>query len=116
MFGLMPRRRERAPLARREYTPFESFARDFASLWEVPRVWPWVAWEATPVFETEERENELVLRAEVPGFEVSEIEISLLGNTLSVRAEHKEPAEGERTERRYARVERTMTLPTGIVP
>ena len=114
MFSLMPRRRERTALARREVNPLELLRHEFASLWENP-TWPWVTWEPEPWgFETEERESEVVLRAEVPGFEMSEIEVTLRGNELSVRAEHKEPAEGEATERGYARLERTVTLPAGV--
>lgn len=119
MFGLMPRRRERA-LARRD--PFEFFGREFASLWEPMVSWATIPWTTlvpeTLGFTVEELANELVLRAEVPGFEANEIEVSLLGNELTVRAEHKAPAEGEakETERRYARWERTMTLPVGVEP
>jgi HSP20 family protein len=67
-------------------------------------------------FDMEERENEVVVRAEVPGFEPTELDISLQGNTLTVRAEHAEPAKGETGERRHARLERSMTLPTGVDP
>ena len=115
MFSLMPRRRERTALAR-AMRPFEALRRELASLWETP-TWPFVTLEPEP-FETEELENEIVLRAEVPGFEMSEIEVTLLGNELTVRAEHTEPEprKGEAPERGYARLERTMTLPAGIVP
>jgi len=116
MFSLMPRRRERTALARREMGPFETLRRELASLWETP-IWPWATLEQEPWgFETEELENEIVLRAEVPGFEMSEIEVTMRGNELTVRAEHAEPAKGEAEERRYARLERTVTLPTGIEP
>jgi HSP20 family molecular chaperone IbpA len=117
MFSLMPRRRERRALARRE--PFEFFRREFAPLFEFPTWMMSPVWE-TPEepwgFETEERENEFVLRAEAPGFEPSEVEVTLRGNVLTVKAEHTEPApaEGEVRERRYARLERTMTLPPGV--
>ena len=116
MFSLMPRTRERRALARRENTPFELFRRElFAPLFEFP------TWMFEPTletvepwgFETEERESEVVLRAEAPGFEPSEVEVTLRGNVLTVVAEHQ-PAEGEATERRYARLERAMTLPAGV--
>lgn len=114
MLSLMPRRRERTALARWEREPFEFLRREMASLFE-----PWfrMPWEPEPWgFETEERENEVVLRAEMPGFEPGEIEATLQGTELTVRAEHREPAEGEAKERRYARLERTVTLPVGVAP
>src|SRR5579864_1148474 len=112
MFSLIPRRKERTRLARRE-NPFELLNSNFASLWDNLTV-PWATWEPEPWgFETEELENEVVLRAEVPGFEMSEMDVTMRGNELTVRAEHNEP-DGEAKERRHARLERTMTLPSGI--
>lgn len=118
MFSLMPRRRERTALARREYSPFELLGRELASLWEEFPTWPLrTMWEWEPWgFETEELANEIVYRAEVPGFEPNEIEVTMRGNELTVRAEHTEPAEGEAKERRHARLVRTLTLPAGIEP
>jgi HSP20 family protein len=97
-------------------SPFETLRRELASLWETP-MWPWATWERESLgFQTQELENEIVLRAEVPGFEMSEIEVTMRGNELTVQAEHAEPDKGKAGERRYARMERTVTLPTGIVP
>jgi HSP20 family molecular chaperone IbpA len=120
MFSLMPRRSERTTVgapARREYAPFDLLRHEFASLFDrVFPAWPFAAtWEPEPLgFEMEERESELVARAEMPGFEPNEFEVLLRGNELTVRGEHKEPAEGEAVEPRYARLERTMTLPPGV--
>lgn len=117
MLGMVPRRRDRTALARRTYSPFEMIRREFAPLFELPS-WMTPLWETEEPwgFETEERENELVLRAAAPGYEPSEVEVSLRGNVLTVKAEHteREPAEGEARERRYARLERTMTLPEDV--
>lgn len=111
MFSLMPRR-EREAMTR---SPFEWFNREFAPLFE--RVFPVFPFEARmePLwgFKMEERENEYVLRAEVPGFEASELEVTTVGDVLKVRAVHppseKEPA----SEHPYARLERSVTLPPG---
>jgi HSP20 family protein len=118
----MPRRKER-PIAgvpaRRGYTPFDLLRHEFASLFNraLP-MWPFEpTWEMEPWgFEMEERENEVVLRAELPGFEMKELEVMVRGNELTVLAEHKEPAEGEAVEGKHARLERSVTLPTGAVP
>jgi HSP20 family protein len=117
MFGLMPRRRVRTTggvPARREYAPLDLLRREFASLFD--RLFPEELTDYPWGFETEEREGEMVVRVEVPGFEPNELEVSLRGNALTVRAEHTEPAEGRGGERRHARLERTMTLPPGADP
>lgn len=118
MFGLMPRT-GRTAVATREREPFAMLRRELASLFEFPR-WPFVAWEPEPWgFEAEERENEVVLRAEMPGFEPGEIEVTLRGNELTARAEHtatEKGAEGTPATRRHACVERTVTLPEGVEP
>jgi HSP20 family protein len=66
-------------------------------------------------FTVEEKEREVVIRMEVPGFAASELEILLSGEVLTIRAEHKEKAEMP-VEGRYGKLERTVTLPAGIVP
>ena len=122
MFNLMPRRRERkteGALARREYTPFDLLRHEFASLFDRAfPAWPFEAmgeWEP-PGLAVEERDEEVVIRAEVPGFEPNELEVAVRGNELTLRAEHREPPEEKAVERRHARLERSLTLPAGIDP
>jgi HSP20 family molecular chaperone IbpA len=104
MFNLMPRR-ERGEVAVRN--PFEWFRREFASLFD--RAFPAFPvpfeplWENNWGFEMETREKEYVVRAEVPGFEASEFEVTFAGNMLTIRAEHKPVAGKEET------VERSMS-------
>ena len=62
----------------------------------------------------EERENEYVLRAEVPGFAASELEVTTAENVLTVRAEHRRAEKEPAGERPYARLERAITLPPGV--
>jgi HSP20 family protein len=119
MFSLMPRRRERTAggaLARTEYPPLDLLRREFASLFDrMFPAWPVFegAWEVAEPWglEMEELETEVVVRAEMPGFEPGEISVELRDRDLVIRAEHRE-AEGERR----ARVERVVMLPSGIVP
>ena len=112
MFALMPWRARRAArenaleMVRREFAPL--FERAFPA-WPIPFEAP--RWG----LEMEEMENEFVVRAEVPGFEASELEVLVTGEMLTIRAEHpRNAAEGEATERPYGRVERTMTMPAGV--
>jgi HSP20 family protein len=122
MFALMPWRRERKPLARRAESPLRLLNPELETLfnrffeWPVlePETWELPAWG----FETEEAEKEFVIRTELPGYEPAEVEVKLVGNVLTVLAEHKElepeGKETEKRERRYARVERSLTLPPGV--
>jgi HSP20 family protein len=123
MFSLMPLRRERK---REPFAPLDLFRREFASLfdrafapWAIPFETP-VEW--TPPYygiEMEEKEGEVIVYAELPGFEIGELDVRIVGNLLTIVAEHKEvpPKKGEKPiEHRYGKVERTLTLPTGVVP
>lgn len=128
MFSLMPRRRVRRdgrPLLLREHTPFELLRREFAPLFD--RAFPnWLVPFENELFETEpwalnmeETEREFVIRAEVPGFAPNEVEVRLIGNVLTMRAEHGDAANVEAKEpvgRHYGVWERIMTLPPGFVP
>jgi HSP20 family protein len=121
MFALRPRRRTAALLPRIEL-PFSWMPEEFVPLfnrffssWPVMETpeWPYT-WGLT----TEEKEKEVVVRVELPGFEPTEVKVELLGERLTVEAEHKELAEKpeENTERTYAHVKRMVTLPPGVEP
>lgn len=72
-----------------------------------------------PVVDVEERENELVLNAELPGMKKKDIEISVEDNVLTLVGEKKtEDKKGSgdyyRSERFFGRFERSFTLPTYV--
>jgi HSP20 family molecular chaperone IbpA len=61
----------------------------------------------------QEADDEIVVRAEAPGFEPKDFDIHISGNTLTIEGEHKE--EGEEKEdgyrqwhQRYGRFQRTV--------
>jgi len=111
LLGWMPE--EFATLMNRFFTPVAEIAE-----------WPnW--WGMT----TEENEKEVILRIELPGFEPSEVRVEMLGERLTVEAEHREPEPPttpppektpekteERPERAYAHVRRVITLPPEVEP
>lgn len=120
MFGLIPWRKEAKgeAVVPRITDPFELVRREMDAvfnrffgdrffpvtpLWEGERVWG---------LEQTENEKEVVIRAELPGFEPAEIEVSLRGNVLMIAAEHK-PTEKE-GEGRFTTVRRSLTLPEGL--
>jgi HSP20 family protein len=99
--------------------PFGRMAEEFESLFNRLVNWPMIgtAEEINPRgLSMEERENEVVVRAELPGFTPEEVRVEMLGEQLTIEAVHKEPAEGERPERETHRARRLVTLPAGIAP
>jgi HSP20 family protein len=64
-----------------------------------------------------ETDDEIVVEAEVPGFEKSEIQVSLERGMLTITGERKaEDVQGEKhlTERRYLRIQRRFQLPATV--
>ena len=69
--------------------------------------------------DVEDREQEVVVQAELPGFEAGDLDVQVSGNVLTIRAERKHESQegkgnGRHQERGYSRVFRTVTLPAGI--
>jgi HSP20 family protein len=85
-----------------------------------PTGW-WVAEDgwgalALDVFQTA---NEVVVKASLPGFKPEEVDISITGDTLAIKAEHKEESESRKgeyflRERRYGSFSRVVDIPVGI--
>jgi len=111
MFALMPWTRRPALLPREIPDDFGTLFDRLMSfpLIEAPE-WP-NRWNLT----SEENEKEFLFRFELPGFEPPEMKVEVVGDRLTIEAEHRPPEEKseERTERSYARVRRTITLPPG---
>jgi len=135
MFSLTPwkRRQSRLPVLVEEDRPFEeweplarfrdeldSLMEDFfgSRIGERSRFSGWEprrfgAWDLG----FQERDDEYLIQAEIPGFEPEDIELKVSGNVLSVRAEHKEEKSGDgESSYRYGEYYRTVTLPQGIDP
>ena len=119
-----PERPERG-LLRRVADPFgllrdevDSLLDRFMSRMAMPDTWL----REHRVWEVEEADREVVYRMELPGFEAGEIDLTVTGNDMMVRAEHR-PAEAPGAEkkeeaepRRHALYELTVTLPAGLNP
>lgn len=120
MFALKPwAKRVPALLPRAERTlfgwmPEPLFNRIFTG-WPIGETAEWPFGYALTM---EEKEKEVVFRAELPGFEASELKVEFMGEALTIEAEHKAAAEKKEEERKptYAHVKRTMTLPAGVEP
>lgn len=110
--------RSRGPLARRGLFGDE-FDRMFENFFQPLR---WVE-EATsdlvPVMDIIEREDEYVVRAEMPGVKKEDLDVTIENGVLTVSAEVRSPIEekGERIirqERRYGRYVRSLRLGTQV--
>jgi HSP20 family protein len=74
-----------------------------------------------PALELHEEEDKFVVRAELPGMKEEEIDVSLLGNALTIKGERKVESEVKddgyhRSERRYGRFFRSVVLPATVRP
>jgi len=67
----------------------------------------------------EERDNEYVIKASLPGFKPEDVNVSVTGDTVTISAEQKGEEERKGAnylvrERRFGSVSRSFTLPTRI--
>jgi HSP20 family protein len=72
-----------------------------------------------PPIEIFERDNQLVVRADLPGLSKDDIEIEITDNMLTIAGERREEREETRggyrhSERRYGRFSRSISLPEGV--
>jgi HSP20 family protein len=80
---------------------------------------PFAGYKAWPAIDVAEDENAITVRAEVPGCNAEDIDISVYGNTLTISGEKK--FKEEKKEKGYYHVEssygtfrRELTLPTDV--
>ena len=74
-----------------------------------------------PDVDVTERDREIMVRAEVPGLEAQDIQISVTGNVLTISGEKKEEKEERKedyqvSEIRYGAFHRTIPLPESANP
>jgi HSP20 family protein len=82
--------------------------------------WPWGkerGW--VPAIDMVDRKDEIVLRADLPGLEEKEIEVTVQDGSVTIRGERKEETEEKKedycySERRYGLFSRTLPLPAGV--
>jgi HSP20 family protein len=86
-----------------------------------PRAGDRGATAVTLALDVEERGDDFVVTAPIPGMKPENVEISVLGDTLRIRAERRddrrEEGDGKRwllREQHYGAFERTVTLPSAV--
>ncbi len=105
----------------RPFRELERLTRAFES--RFPRIfeeWPFeeAEEEYIPRVESFVRDGSVVVRADLPGIDPKEVDVSVLGNVLTIKGERKEKKEVKdseyiRREISYGAFERRMTLPEG---
>ncbi|SFM64927.1 Hsp20/alpha crystallin family protein [Thermodesulforhabdus norvegica] len=118
MLGLVPRRRSLLDVP----SPFDLIDRWFESfelpvldrVFERDRFW-------VPAFDVSETDDHIVVKADLPGIDPKELDISITGNVLTVKGEKKQEHEekGEsyhRVERTFGSFTRSFTLPADVDP
>jgi HSP20 family protein len=75
--------------------------------------------EWAPLVDLSENKKEVILKAEIPGMEAKDIDISLDGNVLTIRGEKKKETETKeenyhRVERSYGSFSRAIRLPAEV--
>ena len=72
-----------------------------------------------PVVDVAETENDIVVKAEIPGIDPKDIDISITGDKLTLKGEKKEEKENtgkcfHRVESSYGNFKRVITLPASV--
>jgi HSP20 family protein len=81
--------------------------------WPTPagRDWPMMGWG----FDVDDKENEIVVRADAPGFEPDDFNVEIVGENLVLEAEHKEEEKkGNGRHYRHGTLYRRVALPHGV--
>ncbi len=110
-------------------TPRKGGFSEVMSLWDVMDRWfdmvrtPELIGERSvvPAFDVSETDDHIIVKADLPGVEPKDLEISIVGSVLTVRGEKKQEKEekGEsfhRIERSYGSFSRSISLPGDVDP
>jgi HSP20 family protein len=82
--------------------------------------WPFTRGGVRPLaLDVRETDEALVVEGSLPGIKPEEVDVSLSGNILTIKGEHKQEKEEEKgkyhfRERRYEAYRRTITLPMDV--
>jgi HSP20 family protein len=125
--SLIPWRNKREDEAGRELAPLADFRREMDRLFDnfVREPFGWSTMGNgglagfAPSLDVTETDGEVTVRAEVPGVKPEEINISVLGDTLTLSGEKKEESEKKEgnvyhRESRYGSFRRSVQLPGGV--
>ncbi len=74
----------------------------------------------SPYIDIAENDDEIIIKAEIPGIDAKDIDISIAGEVLTIKGEKKEEKENKgkhyhRVERSYGSFTRTIDLPAPVI-
>ena len=92
----------------------DAFTRPFSLMREGGTAW------SSPAIDMYQTDNEVVVKAALPGMKADEVQINVTGDILTLRGELKrEEEKKDRSwhvrEHRWGAFERSITLPTGVI-
>jgi HSP20 family protein len=101
----------------RLHDEMDDLFRGFFSDWDGP-FWSGSRW---PALDIAEKDNEFVVKAEIPGCKADDIDISVHGHTLTISGEKKQEKEEKEkgyyhVERSYGSFRRDLNLATDVDP
>jgi len=81
--------------------------------------WPWGGAKWTPAVDVAENDKEVTIRAEIPGIDPDDLEVTVTGNQLILSGEKRESTESREqgyyhSESRYGTFRRSLPLPEGV--
>lgn len=82
------------------------------------RLWPELAGEE-PALDMYQTDKDVVVKASLPGLKPEEVDVSITGDVVTIKGEHKEEEEVKeadyfRRERRYGAFSRSVALPASV--
>ena len=114
MFELVPWRRNRGALAGPKKDLLDWFFEDLSlpDFWTAEREW-------VPAFDVSETENEVIVKGELPGMDVKDIDIALTDGLLTIKGERRLEKEDKkenyhRIERQFGSFSRSLNLGTKV--
>jgi len=92
----------------------DAFTRPFSLIREGGSTW------SSPAIDMYQTDNEVVVKAALPGFKADEVQINVTGDILTLRGEVKHEEEKKDKswhirEHRWGSFERSVRLPTGVI-
>lgn len=81
-------------------------------------LWPDLGRGELPI-DMYQTDNDVIVKASIPGLKPDEVDISITGDTLTIKGEHKEERETKEQdyflkERRYGAFSRSLTIPVPV--
>lgn len=127
--ALIPWRSKQGDGGRTEGSPLATLRTEMDRLFDTYLREPWAAMEWpfgperpwAPAIDVAETEDEVTVRAEIPGIDPKDLDVSVTGSELTFSGEKKETMEKKdknffRSETRYGSFRRSVTLPATVDP